>query len=87
MTAEEKILVAGYEDIREHIEKLKESGGSVQGYIKELIRADMQVSDYKSQLEEERRGELPRVSQEKLKELIERINAGEDPAEIVKIEI
>jgi predicted transcriptional regulator len=29
------------EDIREHVEKLKEAGESVQGYIKDLIRADM----------------------------------------------
>ena len=29
------------EDIREHIEKLKEDEVSVQGYIKDLIRADM----------------------------------------------
>jgi predicted DNA binding CopG/RHH family protein len=33
------------EDIREHIEKLKEEGVSVQGYIKELIRADMNIKD------------------------------------------
>lgn len=74
------------DDIREHVEKLKEAGESVQGYIKDLIRADMQPRDYKSQLEEERRRELPRVSQEKFKELIERINSGEDPAEVFKIE-
>lgn len=30
------------EDIRDHIEKLKENEISVQGYIKDLIRADMQ---------------------------------------------
>lgn len=30
------------EDIREYIEKLKDFGESVQGYIKDLIRADMQ---------------------------------------------
>lgn len=29
------------EDIREYIEKLKEEGTSVQGYIKDLIRADL----------------------------------------------
>lgn len=29
-------------DIREHLEALKESGESVQGYIKALIRADME---------------------------------------------
>lgn len=29
------------EDIKEHIEQLKESGVSLQGYLKELIRADM----------------------------------------------
>lgn len=29
------------EDIREHIEKIKDAGESVQGYIKDLIRADM----------------------------------------------
>lgn len=29
------------EDIREHIEKLKEADVSVQGYIKDLIRADL----------------------------------------------
>jgi hypothetical protein len=29
------------DDIREHLEKLKEAGGSVQGYIKDLIRADL----------------------------------------------
>ena len=29
------------EDIREHLEKLKENGGSVQGYIKDLVRADI----------------------------------------------
>lgn len=33
------------EDIREHIEKLKEEGVSVQGYIKRLIRADMNIKD------------------------------------------
>lgn len=73
------------EDIREHVEKLKEAGESVQGYIKDLIRADMQVSDCRSHLEEIRRSELPRLSEEGLKELIHRINAGEDPAEIFKI--
>lgn len=73
------------EDIREHVEKLKEAGESVQGYIKDLIRADMQNSAYRSQLEEIRRSELPRPSEEGLKELIRRINAGEDPAEIFKI--
>lgn len=73
------------EDIREHIEKLKDAGESVQGYIKDLIRADMQVSDYRSHLEEIRRSELPRLSEEGRMELIYRINAGEDPAEIFKI--
>lgn len=29
------------EDIKEHIEKKKDLGESVQGYIKRLIRADM----------------------------------------------
>ena len=29
------------EDIKEHIEKMKDFGESVQGYIKDLIRADM----------------------------------------------
>lgn len=29
------------EDIKEHIEKMKDLGESVQGYIKDLIRADM----------------------------------------------
>lgn len=29
------------DDIRQHLEQLKESGGSVQGYIKGLIREDM----------------------------------------------
>lgn len=29
------------EDIREHVEKIKEDGQSVQGYIKDLIRKDM----------------------------------------------
>jgi DNA-directed RNA polymerase subunit RPC12/RpoP len=29
------------DDIREHLEKLKEAGGSVQGYIKGLIRDDI----------------------------------------------
>lgn len=29
------------DDIREHLERVKESGESVQGYIKALIRADM----------------------------------------------
>ncbi len=29
------------EDIREHVEKIKDAGESVQGYIKDLIRADM----------------------------------------------
>jgi hypothetical protein len=74
------------EDIREHIEKLKDSGESVQGYIKDLIRADLQTSACRSQLEDTRRDELPRVSEEKFKELIERINAGEDPAEVFKTE-
>lgn len=72
------------EDIREHVEKLKEAGESVQGYIKDLIRADMQVSDCRSQLEDVRRSELPRPSKEGLEELLHRINNGEDPAEIFK---
>lgn len=29
------------DDIREHLEALKESGASLQGYIKDLIRDDM----------------------------------------------
>ena len=29
------------EDIREHLEKVKENGETVQGYIKSLIRADI----------------------------------------------
>lgn len=29
------------DDIREHLERVKESGESVQGYIKSLIRADI----------------------------------------------
>ena len=29
------------EDIKEHIEKMKDFGASVQGYIKDLIPADM----------------------------------------------
>lgn len=29
------------EDIREHLETIKEAGGSVQGYLKDLIREDM----------------------------------------------
>ena len=29
------------DDIREHLERIKENGGTVQGYIKSLIRADM----------------------------------------------
>ena len=29
------------DDIREHLETIKEAGGSVQGYIKDLIREDM----------------------------------------------
>lgn len=30
------------EDIKEHIERVKETGTSVQGYIKELIRKDIE---------------------------------------------
>lgn len=30
------------DDIREHLERVKEGGDSVQGYIKALIRADME---------------------------------------------
>lgn len=30
------------DDIREHLERVKESGESVQGYIKSLIRADLE---------------------------------------------
>lgn len=30
------------DDIREHLEAVKESGESVQGYIKTLIRSDME---------------------------------------------
>lgn len=29
------------EDIKEQLERVNESGGSIQGYIKELIRADI----------------------------------------------
>ena len=29
-------------DIKEHLEQIKENGGSVQGYIKDLIRADIE---------------------------------------------
>lgn len=29
------------EDIKEHLERVSEDGGSIQGYIKDLIRADM----------------------------------------------
>lgn len=29
------------EDIKEHLERIKELGVSVQGYLKELIRADI----------------------------------------------
>lgn len=29
------------DDIREHLENIKGAGGSVQGYIKDLIRADI----------------------------------------------
>lgn len=32
------------EDIREHLEAVKESGESVQGYIKALIRADLDAT-------------------------------------------
>ena len=33
------------EDIKVHVEKLKDEGISVQGYIKELIRADIKVKE------------------------------------------
>lgn len=72
------------EDIREHIEKLKEAGESVQGYIKALIRADLTVRGYKSQLEEERRKGLPRVSEEKRQELLDQFDAGMKPSDIFK---
>ena len=29
------------EDIKEHLERVIENGGSIQGYIKDLIRADI----------------------------------------------
>lgn len=72
------------EDIREHIEKLKEAGESVQGYIKDLIRADLTVRDYKSQMEGERRKELPRVSEEKRQELLDQFDAGVKPSDVFK---
>lgn len=30
------------EDIKEHLERVNEAGGSIQGYIKDLIRADIE---------------------------------------------
>ena len=60
------------EDIREHVEKLKEAGVSVQGYIKDLIRADLQ--DHEAS------------QKEKLMELLQRVNAGLDPADVFKAE-
>jgi hypothetical protein len=73
------------EDIREHVEKLKEAGESVQGYIKDLIRADLMTRDYGSRMEEERRKDLPRVSEEKRQELIDQFDAGVKPSDIFKV--
>jgi hypothetical protein len=52
------------EDIREHIERIKEDGISVQGYIKDLIRADMKRKRHEPLVD---RATYTRV-QEKLKE-------------------
>lgn len=72
------------DDIREHVEKLREAGGSVQGYIKDLIRADMHEQSCYEALKEERQKELPRVSEEGREELLALFDSGVNPAEVFK---
>lgn len=82
------------EDIKEHLNQLQDDGIPLQGYIKDLIRADIakkrvetELEKYEAKLREDRRKEVERaarISDDRRAELQKRIDSGEKISDIFK---